>query len=521
MDRRGTGTGAGRCAPVESTAVEASPAEATLRDHWQVVVRRKALVVSAMVLAAGAALGVSLSQTPVYVATTDVLVQPRTSGSLFQSSVAASQAVSERMVQTELKVISGERVRERVQSDLGLDAPPPQVAGSAVDRTDVVRLAVRNADPATAAALANGYADAYIAVRREQAVQELVAAGDELRRTIDELQTRIDQLPSDDARRNGLLAQQSSLQSTIDELRIDAALRTGGATVITPAEVPSEPVAPTPVRTTLLAALVGLVIGLGAAFAVDHLDDSISDAADLARVTDLPLLSVVPVERLPDARPISWSAPGDPSVEAYRGLRTNLQFLALDRTIRTIQVVSALPGEGKTTTAANLAVVLAQAGHWVLLVDADLRRPRLHEVFALGSSPGLTDVLLGENPENSCRDAGVEGAPTLRVCTAGSPPPNPSELLATARTREVFGDFASRYDFVVVDSAPVLPVADSVALAASADAVLVVVQANSTADDKVGEAIERLARVGAPTVGVVLNRAAKVEGSVYSYGYGA
>ena len=156
----------------------------------------------------------------------------------------------------------------------------------------------------------------------------------------------------------------------------------------------------------------------------------------------------------------------------------------------------------------------------MLLVDADLRRPRAHEVFGLDPSPGLTDVLLGASPEASCRDAGVDGAPTLRVCTAGVPPPNPSELLATRRAHDVFTDLASRFDFVVIDSAPVLPVADAVALAGSADAVLVVVQARSTSDDKVRETIGRLERVGAPTVGVVLNRATRVDGTAYAYGYG-
>lgn len=496
-------------------------AEATLRDHWRVVVRRKLLVVAAVVLAAGASLGVSLSQTAAYVATVDVLVQPRTAGGLFQTPSVSSQALSDRMIQTELKVIAGETVRERVRADLGLETLPPKVGSAMVDRTDVVRLSVRNADPESAAALADAYAAAYVEVRREQAVQELVTAGSELQRTIDDLQARLDALADGDPRRAALLSQQTNLQATIDELRIDAALRTGGASVITPATVPTEPVSPTPVRSALLAALVGLVIGVGAAFAVDHFDDSIGDAAELARVTDLPVLSTVPVERLPDRRPIAWSNAGDPAVESYRGLRTNLQFIALDRTIRTIQVVSALPGEGKTTTASNLAVVLAQAGHWVLLVDADLRRPRLHEAFGLESSPGLTDVLLGASPEDSCRDAGVDGAPTLRVCTAGTPPPNPSELLSARRTHEAFADLASRFDFVVIDSAPVLPVADSVALAASADAVLVVVQAGRTSRDDVVEAVARLGRVGARPVGVVLNRAASAETTAYSYGYGA
>jgi capsular exopolysaccharide synthesis family protein len=501
--------------------VDVPAEEATLRDHWRVVMRRKALIAAAVLLSAGAALGISLSQTSVYVATTDVLVQPRTAGGLFQTSAGASQAISDRMVQTELKVIAGESVRERVRLDLGLDELPPRVNGAAVDRTDVVRLSVRSADPVTAAALVDGYATAYIEVRRDQAVQELVAASTELQETIDDLQARLDALDATDPRRSGLLSQQAALQATIDELRIDAALRTGGASVITPAEVPTEPVAPTPFRTAVLAALVGLALGLAIAFAVDHFDDSIGDAADLAKVTSLTVLSTVPVERMPDRRPIAWSVPADPAVEAYRGLRTNLQFIALDRTVRTVQVVSALPGEGKTTTASNLAVVLAQAGHWVLLVDADLRRPRMHEVFGLEASPGLTDVLLGAPPELSCREVAVEGAPTLRVCTAGSPPPNPSEMLSAARTRAAFAELASRYDFVVVDSAPVLPVADAVSLASFADAVLVVVQVGRTSEAELGEAIERLERVSAPTIGVVLNRSASVEGSAYAYGYGA
>jgi capsular exopolysaccharide synthesis family protein len=184
--------------------------------------------------------------------------------------------------------------------------------------------------------------------------------------------------------------------------------------------------------------------------------------------------------------------------------------------MRIIQVTSSLPGEGKTTTATNLAVVLAQAGRSVALVDGDLRKPRIHEVFVVPPTPGLTDALLGEPLDmvvNNLEDG-------LHVVAAGTIPPNPSEMLSSARVATFLGDLADRYEYVVVDTAPVLPVADAVALSRAVHGVLVVAQSRRVSRGEISECLARLERVGAPVFGLVLNRASGSGSRTGGYGYG-
>lgn len=493
--------------------------EMTLRDYWRVIVRRRWFVIVAVVLATGAALGLSLAQTPIYSASTELLVQPRTAGGLFQNQMG-SQASNDRTIQTEIQVLTGETVRERVGEKLALDVRPPAATASSVSQTDVVRVTVRHTDPASAARLADAYAQAYIEIRREQSVDELLAASVEIQQRIEAIDDQLDALAADDPRRPSLLTQQATFRQTIDQLQVDAALRTGGASVIRPAEIPEAPVEPTPSRSAALAAVVGLLIGLGAAFLVDYTDRTVRNEDDLARLTPVPVLSVVPVDVPPDHRPISISRPDDYAVETYRGLCVNLQFLALDQPLRIVQVVSSIPGEGKTTTASNLAVVLAQAGQRVVIVDGDLRRPRIHEVFAKDPAPGLTDLLLADAPDSVVQDEAVGDDDTLGIVTAGLAPPNPSELRSGPRIKAVLADLADRYDYVIVDAAPLLPVSDSIALTGAVDGVLVVVQAGRTTSTDLVESMERLGRVNAPVVGIVLNQASASESGGYGYGRG-
>jgi polysaccharide biosynthesis transport protein len=186
--------------------------------------------------------------------------------------------------------------------------------------------------------------------------------------------------------------------------------------------------------------------------------------------------------------------------------------------MKVIAVTSALPGEGKTTTASNLAVVLAQAGHEVALVDADLRRPRAHEVFAVPPVPGLTEALLGEPIDLVVSDLGGH----LHVVTAGRVPPNPSEMMSNARFDAFLKAMAARYEYVVLDAPPILPVSDSVALTRWVDGVLVVAQADRLSRRDLTESLARLERVGAPVIGLVLNKARSsgTEGGTYGYSYG-
>ena len=500
---------------VSERLMDAINGEMTLRDYSAVVLRRKWVVIAAVWIAVAVAVVSSALQTPIYSADAEILVQPRGQDGLFEDRIVN---LNDRAIQTEIQVIEGEAVRTRVQQDLALEELPAEVEASSVGQTDVVRVAVRSTNAANARTVANAYAEAYISVRLEQSVNELLAAGSEVQRAISQLQTQIDALADDDPSRPGLVAQLGGFGSTLDQLRVDQALRTGGATIIKSAEFPESPVEPTPARTAALAFVVGLLIGLGAAFSLDYLDDKIRSDDDLERATRRPVLAVVPVDPPQNDLPIAMTEPDHPSVEAYRGLRTNLQFLGLDRPINVVQVTSSLAGEGKTTTAVNLAVVLAQAGHRVALVDADLRRPRIHQVFAVPQSPGFTDLLLGEKPSMVANRIPVDGGTPISLFTSGAVPANPSEMLTGRRIRKLLAEMGGHYDYVIVDSAPVLPVSDSVALAGAVDGLFIVAHARRVTEQQVVQTVERLGRVSAPILGLVLNQAFGARSEVYGYG---
>jgi non-specific protein-tyrosine kinase len=487
----------------------------TLRDYATIVVRRKWVVIAAVLLSTAFAVGLIAAQTPIYSASSKVLVQPRGQDGLFENQIVN---LNERAIDTEIQLIEGEAVRSRVQQNLDLASRPPSANASAVGQTDVISIAVRDPNASNAAVVSNAYASAYIEVRREQAVNELLAASAEVQGAVDDLQAQIDALEDDDPRRTGLISQLSNFQTTLDQLRVDAALRTGGAAVVESAEAPTEPVEPTPLRTVSLAAMAGLIIGLAAAFLLDYLDDKVRSEDDVERLVQRPVLAVVPVDPPPDNRPVAISEPGHDAVEQYRGLRTNLQFLSLDRPISVVQVTSALAGEGKTTTATNLAVVLAQGGHRVALVDADLRRPRVHEVFCIPQSPGFTDLLLGKAAKSVVNHLDIDGRNGLSVFTSGTVPSTPSEMLSSQRAHQLLNEMGGHYDYVVVDSAPILPVSDSVALSRAVDGVVVVAQAGNVTEGDLVEAIERLDRVSAPILGLVLNRVTRSSSGGYGYG---
>ena len=500
----------------------------TLRDYWQVVLRRKWFIVVAVAATVIPAVALSVAQDPIYVGEARMLLQSKPGESLFGNDVVVAD--SDRVVANEIQVLEGDVVLDKVREQLGLADDPPEVDGTADADTDVVAVKVRSGDPDTAAALANAYVVAYTTVKRELAVQGLADAGTELQSKVNDLQGQIDALDAqiaatDDAdakavlntQRTKLVDTQSVFRTRLDQVQVDAALTTGSAQLIQPASVPDDPVEPTPARTAALAVLVGLLLGLAAAFLVDHLDDSIRTPADVAKLgAGLSVLGIVPVDPPPDHRPIALSRPADPAVEAYRSLRTSVQFIGFERDTQVIEVTSAVPGEGKTTTASNLAVVLSQTGSSVVLVDADLRKPRVHELFAITTSTGLTDVLLGDSIDGALQIVDEN----LSVLIAGRVPPNPSEMLSGSRMANLVASLKSRFDYVVIDTPPVLPVSDAVALSRHVDGVLVVAQSRRTSLPQLRHALANLERVSAPVLGIVLNRAKQGGNRSDGYGYG-
>lgn len=213
---------------------------------------------------------------------------------------------------------------------------------------------------------------------------------------------------------------------------------------------------------------------------------------------------------------ITKDHPRSAIAEAYRTLRTNLGFASLDRSCRSIMVTSPGPGDGKSTTAVNLSIVLAQAGHRVLLVDCDLRKPNLHKIFGMDNTSGLTNTLVqGRNPVEIAHNGPVEG---LMVLTSGPVPPNPAELLGSQKMRLLWPQLLEQFDYVIVDAPPVLAVTDSVLLSGQLEGVILVAWAGTNRVEVFQDAKEQLTKANARIIGVVLNKV-KMPARDYRYYY--
>lgn len=354
-------------------------------------------------------------------------------------------------------------------------------------------------------------------IRQQQLALEIANRQDQIaaiREDIDQLQASGSELLRQE--RAGLTDQQSAARLRRSQILTDATLASGGARVVEPASVPGSPDRPRPVSNALLGLFAGLIIGMAAAFLREYFDDSISVPADLSKVDgDLPLLAVVPSVVTKHGRAFGIAQPGSSAIEAFRTLRTNVQFLSVDRELRIIEVVSSQPGEGKTTVACNLAVALSQSGSRVALVDGDLRAPRVHRLFAVDPSTGLSNNLVGDSLDLTIQPITEH----LAVVPAGPIPPNPSELLSSKRMGAVLDELRLRFDYVIIDSAPILAVADGLSIAQFADGVILIARSGTTAASPLNRALSALVQVSAPVVGIVLNRVRPRDGVSDGYGY--
>lgn len=497
-----------------------------LRTYLQVVQRRKALIAVVAVGTAVVALVASVLQTPVYEAPADILVQPRPTESVFSDIQARTSLAA---IETEIEVLGSDPVREGVRDRIGT---VPEVSAQRLGETDVMQVSGRSTDPQRAASIANAYAESYVEFRKAEAVGDLEAASRGIEDKLDELQAELTTLeeqisrasasdPSTveailEPRYSNVLTQQALLAQKLDELQVDVALKSGGARIVRSAATPESPAEPKPVRNGLAALALGLVLGTGLAFVRDSFDDSINDKKQLGEAVELPVLGVIPaVREWRGVRGVGTELrrANSPLGEAFRTLRTSMQLLGIDRPVTSVQVTSAMPGEGKTSVVSGLAMLLATAGQRVVVVDSDLRRPRLHEVFGVTNEVGLTSAFLGDVDLLEVVRP-VPGDESLWVLPSGPVPANPSELLSSKRMAELLFRLQGEFDIVLVDSAPLLPVTDSTLVAAWVEATLLVARAGVTTERQVGEAVERLRQVEANLVGTVLNDVDDVD-----YGY--
>jgi len=316
----------------------------------------------------------------------------------------------------------------------------------------------------------------------------------------------------------GCMVQQINAVEGSDETGIAAiTLVTGDS-----ARLPTSPSSPNVRLALALGALLGLALGIGYAVVRHMLDRRLRDPRDIERETGVPVVGTLPIDKgLSGERGIadfdSQHSASAPLAEAMRELRTNLQFMDVDNPPRAIVVTSSLPGDGKSTMAANLAVSLAAAGRRVVLLDCDLRRPMVASVFGLPEGAGLTDVLAGRAELDDVVH-NIGAGRNLAVIAAGRVPPNPSEVLGSNRMHALIRSL-TEHALVIMDSPPLLPVTDAAVLSTAADGALVVVNAGKTTYDMLHKALENLGKANARPLGIVLNRVPRRSGGYYGYQY--
>lgn len=496
-----------------------SGAEPTLRTYLMVLRRRKWWVIIITLFVLAVSLAVSLAGQKEYSAVAQLLVQP-VGGNLALDS--GQTAVTTTQVQTELQLVTSAQVEQAVRKQLG---STPPISAAEVAQTNVISITAVSPSPTRAAVVANAYAKAFVAYSTDVTVNNLTAAERQLRAQISAIAKEIKSLPpgSKSASQVTALANQEAvLKEQIAQLQVNGAVASGGLEFVTPAQAPTSPSSPKPAQNIPLGLVAGLVLGLGAAFLRDSLDDALTSSDTVEQVGRAPVLAMVPMvsswKRRDKPVVVSAIEPTSQAAEAYRSLRTSLQFARQARELRTLLVTSPAAAEGKTSTLANLGAVFAQAGERVVLVSCDLRRPRLGEFFGFDEQAGLTTVLLGERSLEHVLHP-VRGYESLWTVGAGTVPPNPAELLSGEPVREIFATLQENFDLVLIDSPPVLPVTDAMILSRYCDAALLVVAAGQTRRTELHRTVEKFGHSCAPVVGIVLNEVTRQNS--YASGYGS
>jgi capsular exopolysaccharide synthesis family protein len=520
---------------------------ATLQDHARVLGRRWRIIAVFLVLGVAAGLGLSFMQNPVYSATaTLVLEANQTSQSGGNLPTIDSQAVA-----TQAQVVLSDAVADRVITQLDL---APTTADELVQTvsvapsTDSTTIEVTATRPTAqgAADVADAFVANYNRLRTDQAARAAKMVRNSYVADLASIRTRLNKLqkvsqaqalagtpsPEVDAEIQSLVARQSELEGALMVAEGPAGMPTISGHFLNHAQVPATPSAPKPLRAGVLGGVIGLIIGVLIGYARDRADDTVHAGQRLEGVIgNVPLLGQLPTaagERR--GRVAGLLDPHSGISEAYRALTTNLRFLlaanaahgadGLDGDPLTfaggiVVVTSASPGEGKTSVATNVAVAAARMGKRVLLVDADLRHPDVAKRFGLDAPQGFSELLLADHaPTAYLQDVGVAN---LQLLPAGTIPPNPAELLASPRARILWRELRLAADLVIVDTPPVLNVADTLEVVADADEVVLVVRNGQSRLRHVAAAVQRLRQVGGRFSGAVLN---DLPASEVAYGYG-
>jgi succinoglycan biosynthesis transport protein ExoP len=485
--------------------------------------RRVALIGLCAIVAGVGALGFSLLQQKQYSASASLLFRnPGFAEDLFgTSATSAAPTDADREAATNQKLVGLEIVGARAAKRLpGLSAKEvsDMVSVSAEGEADVISVTATSHEPAQAKLVANTFARQFIAFRAGTDRSKLLEAKRLAERGFDRLSS---------AQREGVRGQ--ALSRGIEKLGILASLQTGNAELVQPADLPTSPSSPKPVRNTILGAIIGLLAGIALAFLFERLSRRLRDPEEAQEAFQLPVLATVPESKAIMATNEGAAAPELPFVEneSFQMLRASLRYFNVDREIQSVLVASNSAGVGKSTIAWNLARVAANSSR-VVIVETDLRKPSLGRQHGLRMGPGLAALLTHQvSLEDAIQSKALAGrnngdgaGRVLDVIVAGANPPNPAELIESKTMREVHAQLRERYDLIVFDTAPMGVVSDAFPLLREVDGVIAVTRLGQSTRDHAEQLREQLVRLEAPMLGVVANAVKVRRGGKYGYGGG-
>lgn len=498
-----------------------------LQDYITPLRRWWWLILASLAIATVSAFLATRDLPPVYMARATLLV-----GTALRSSNATGDdfGASRPLATAYAEIGRREKVAIAVMAKFGLKEMPDYDVNPSVDG-QFIDIAVTDTNPELAQAVANEIADQLILQTPSSSQSENAEVQAFVNQQIRETQQSIIETKDEIRAKQASLATISSasaLEATKGEIqtleqRLEA-LQNNFASYISNTREgatnrlefferaslpnPDFPVGPNKLLIVLLAAMGGLVLSVGAAYIIEFLDDTIKSSEEVARLFPFPTIGFLgELERGKDGPFSVADRPRSSFAETFRSLRTNLEFASVDRPIKTLLVTSAMPGDGKSSTAFNLALIIAQRGRKVVLIDADLRKPKIHTLLGVPNRDGLSDLFLGQvSVQDVIRPWRVDN---VFAITSGTPPPNPTELLGSKRMEQILADLQQRFDTIIVDGPPFF-VADSWVLSSKVDGVLVIIQPGHTRKSAARAMVEQIRRVSAPVIGVAINRLNRV-----------
>ncbi len=526
-----------------------------ISDYWQLVRRNVALLLLLPALATVAGFVMADKKDRLYRSTASILLRPNDPTERQGSGGSGTEIVfGDRIVRASAQMVTGPAIRQRAAASIP-NASLGEVAGatsvSSSSDSNVLYVSATTRSPDRSAEIANGVAAAFIEDRRLASVKGLESAMADIDEKIAGIQTELVQLsrlPDDSATEVLRTTGNAQFQRLSDRrlgLSIDKELKRGEAEMIATAEVPGAPISPKPLRSAALAGMLGLMAAGAIVLLKDRLDTRLRTREEAEDVSGLSTLAEIPFDKQAHKGTLLVASQTDPDgvvAEALRSLRVSLRFLALDQPLKLILVTSAVPGDGKSTISVNLAHSYAAAGMRTLLVSGDLRRPRVDRIVSVDNDAGLVELLTEMTATQetsrlmSRTTAGAGSARRLRaspdveaychhetenlwILPAGQRVANPVEVLGSAVAKDFFAQCRDDFDAVIIDSPPLLAVADAVVLSQFVDGVIVVASLRKTHRDALARSVEVLANGQGRILGLALNRVGQDGGNGYGYGY--